>query len=530
MGETRVDLLHLLEDLRDAYTGSIEETILTEVVANALDSGATHIGLTAQPATQSFTVVDDGSGMTRRELARYHDLATSTKARGRGIGFAGVGIKLGLIVCHDVVTETRRGKSHVASAWRLSSRHRAPWKWTDPPGLVDARGTAVQLRVANALSPLLDAGFVESTLRSHFAPLFDPAFDEILAPFYKHGVRFTVNGERLGPVAPAVDRVPVAVRLARKRRPAAVGYLERSDSPLPPERQGIAISTFGKVIKRGWDWIGTLPATPDRIGGLIEAPPLAEALALNKADFIRVGPRGATFLAYRKAMQEAVARQLTEWGNDRLVESPRPAPVRVRELEHVLEQLASDFPLLGALVEHRRGGQKRLPWRTADGDGPLLADAILTGATDATPTDAATTEEVAPAEPSEGASLPPPAVDEPAPIGGPTREPPPADASIVDPQSGAGARRPSRYGLHVEFESNPNDEELARLVESTVRINDAHPAYRRAALTRSMAYHIGLSVALALAPLAADAATEHRFLTQFLARWGRAVDQPPRRR
>ena len=28
MGETRVDLLHLLEDLRDAYPGCTEETIL----------------------------------------------------------------------------------------------------------------------------------------------------------------------------------------------------------------------------------------------------------------------------------------------------------------------------------------------------------------------------------------------------------------------------------------------------------------------------------------------------------------------
>lgn len=36
MGETRVDLLHLLEDLRDAYPGSLEETILTEIVANSL--------------------------------------------------------------------------------------------------------------------------------------------------------------------------------------------------------------------------------------------------------------------------------------------------------------------------------------------------------------------------------------------------------------------------------------------------------------------------------------------------------------
>jgi hypothetical protein len=38
---SRVDLLHLLEDLRDAYPGAVEETILTEVVANSLDSAAT---------------------------------------------------------------------------------------------------------------------------------------------------------------------------------------------------------------------------------------------------------------------------------------------------------------------------------------------------------------------------------------------------------------------------------------------------------------------------------------------------------
>jgi hypothetical protein len=45
VGETRVDLQHLLEDLRDAYTGSLEETILTDVIANALDSGATRVWL-----------------------------------------------------------------------------------------------------------------------------------------------------------------------------------------------------------------------------------------------------------------------------------------------------------------------------------------------------------------------------------------------------------------------------------------------------------------------------------------------------
>jgi hypothetical protein len=71
VGETRVDRLHLLEDVRDAYPGALEETILVEIVAHALDSGAGRIELTADPAAATFTVVDDGRGMKRRELARY---------------------------------------------------------------------------------------------------------------------------------------------------------------------------------------------------------------------------------------------------------------------------------------------------------------------------------------------------------------------------------------------------------------------------------------------------------------------------
>ena len=128
MAETRVDLMHLLEDLRDAYPGALEETILTEVIANSLDSGATAIRISADSGRASFTIVDNGSGMPRRDLRRYHDLAASTKARGQGIGFAGVGIKLALLACKEVVTESRRGKSHVASSWHLASRHRAPWR------------------------------------------------------------------------------------------------------------------------------------------------------------------------------------------------------------------------------------------------------------------------------------------------------------------------------------------------------------------------------------------------------------------
>ena len=72
--------------------------------------------------------------------------------------------------------------------------------------------------------------------------------------------------------------------------------------------------------------------------------------------------------------------------------------------------------------------------------------------------------------------------------------------------------------------------QLGRLIESTVFINRAHPAYRRAAASRSEGYHIALSVALALAPLAVEPAREHAFITTFLARWGEAVSGAGARR
>ena len=232
----------------------------------------------------------------------------------------------------------------------------------------------MRLRLQNPLSPLLDPGYVEATLRRHFEPLLDPAFDAILAPQYPRGVGLALNGARLGPDARRImESAPIAVRLARKRKPSAAGYLVRDRVPLPEETHGLAISTFGKVIKRGWDWLGLTPVAPDRVGGLVEVPALAECLTLNKADFIRVGARGAVYLAYRKAIQEAVAAQLAAWGDlgdpgDRV--RRRVARPVERDLESVLGRLADDFPLLASLVERRAGGQRRLPMgRPGDGLG-----------------------------------------------------------------------------------------------------------------------------------------------------------------
>jgi hypothetical protein len=523
MGETRVDLLHLLEDLRDAYPGPAEETILTEIVANSLDSGSTTIAIATHPSSGCFTLIDDGTGMRRRELARYHDLAASTKVRGRGIGFAGVGIKMALLLCREVLTETRRRGTHVATTWAMASRHRAPWKWIPPPGLAPARGTAVRLTLDNVLSPLLDPGFIETALRRHFQPLLDPGFTTFLSAYYPAGIQFTLNGERLPPDSLRAPEVaPIGVRLARRRKPSASGYLIRDRAPLPEERRGLAISTLGKVIKRGWEWVGLTPADAERVGGLIEVPPLAECLTLNKSDFIRAGARGATYLAYRKAIQEAVSRQLAAWGDateKSLSEHRRAARPVERDLESVLLDLAESFPLLASLVEQRAGGQRRLPVAAPEklveehrAGGDWAPDGALRGE---------------PLPPSRVQGPPPAAGGPEAPPGeGEERQPPLAEVPApARPPAERGARRPGHYGLSIQFEARPDDPELGRLIESIVWVNEAHPAYRRAVVSRSEGYHIALAAALALASLAVEPAKEHAFVTAFLGSWGAAIER-----
>jgi hypothetical protein len=134
----------------------------------------------------------------------------------------------------------------------------------------------VRLVLTNQLSPLT-AGYVEEVVRRHFEPLLDPAFDEFVRRKYRAGVGFEVDRRRLlWTGARDVERAPVSLRMGRRRTPSAIGFLERQPF-LPADRQGNAVSTYGKIIKRGWDWLGIPPAGP-QVGGLIEVPDPAVTL------------------------------------------------------------------------------------------------------------------------------------------------------------------------------------------------------------------------------------------------------------
>jgi hypothetical protein len=171
-------------------------------------------------------------------------------------------------------------------------------------------------------------------------------------------------------------------------------------------------------------------------------------------------------------------------------------------------------------VERREGGQRKLPMGDHEAGRRLAAGAGL--ATVAPEPEAARAEAA-----SEGDGGTPPATP---------RESEEAPEEVAPPASPLslpvtkGPRRPARYGLTIQFESRSDSPDLARLVESTVWVNDAHPAHLRAVASRSEGYHVALSVAMALAPLAAEPEREREFLAAFLERWGRALPRRGRSR
>ncbi|MCH9019806.1 MAG: hypothetical protein IIA73_05535 [Proteobacteria bacterium] len=167
--------------------------------------------------------------------------------------------------------------------------------------------------------------------------------------------------------------------------------------------------------------------------------------------------------------------------------------------------------IIATLVERRPGGQRRLALGEPGSPGKGVSPALKADRGAATPS-------------AEGTSpTPDEALGHEA--GAPERGHETTEADRTGDASLPGSKtrkKPATYSLSLRFESRPDDPALGRLVESTVWVNEAHPAYERALASRSEGYHVALTVALTLAPLTVEPARVQEFVSTFLARWGEA--------
>ena len=370
---SKVNARHLLEDLASTYSYSVEEAVLVELIANSLDAKATEISIDLDSRKVTLTVRDNGIGMGADEFESYHDLAESRKVKGRGIGFAGLGAKLGHKVARKVVTETRSDGYRDASDWSLNGND-LEWKHIRSRSL-RGDGTRVTLFISPKRRRMMSPNFVRDTIATHYGALLDPFLSEVYiwASIYPEGVTLTVDGEPL-PKRPLVPPEAVEHRketdiLNRRKRRVGRAVFVMTSEPLPEDRQGIVISTYGKRIRL--DSLGVHPREPDLITGWVEAPDLVECLTLSKQDFIDSGRQGEKYRRIRREIQKAFGDWLDEIGEAREPAQRRRAP---RQLERETARIVRRIPQLHYLYGARQRDAANVPDESGDTDS-VLTDA-----------------------------------------------------------------------------------------------------------------------------------------------------------
>lgn len=502
--ETRVNLKHLLEDMRDSYNAPLEEVIITELIANALDSKATRLDFAVNADERYMRCVDNGGGMKRAQLKEYHNIASSDKVRGAGIGFAGVGAKLALLLAERVVTESKGGRgSRAATEWRLTNPYRAPWKFIPTTETVSSpRGTSITLYFTDNQPHLLRKEFVTDTVTKHFYPLLHEYLnEEILRYVYRKGMEITVNGELLS-LPEAEQRIDHGFRvfLGKGRRPVGAGFLTkkvleqgflaRLAGKAPSERHiasGLSVSTYGKVIKTGWEWVGLIPKSAEELVGIVEIPALSEVLTTNKSDFLTDAAHLRKFYRLRKAVQQAimpVLRALGEYASAERPSAEKNIKPLARQIETALDILAPEFPELDTLLGSRRGARAGIGKADREQKKNGMKEGGEWSVSDA------------------------------------------PDKSLADEKKkkkekgGEGAASRKKPGLTLALEDLTDaPHSLGRLLDDTVSVNTLHPAWKKALATKQEEYHILVVVGLVLAEFVAPEKNAVDFLAKFLSSW-----------
>ena len=276
----KIDALHALRDIVDAYDKT-SEMVVTEAIANAIDVGARTVRVSLDGAARSISFHNDGPAMSEPQFKDYHVIARSSKSKGSGIGFAGVGAKVYLAAWGKTVirTETTDGRAPLASEMYVDGGTLKA-KYVEPT--IKRRGTLYRV----TLRPD-DYNYLDKSAAHVIAEVFGPAIEG--------GLRVYVDGDRVERWRPdhaLRKRLDVSAKGAR----LSVALTVAKDD-IPPDRQGVQYHVSGKVIttKRP-EWFADIkPAHARRVHAYVDATGISDHLNLNKTAFKSTGAVAAAY-------------------------------------------------------------------------------------------------------------------------------------------------------------------------------------------------------------------------------------------
>ena len=448
----KVDILKVIENFMDMYPYPAPETLVVEAIANCLDAKATNIAISVvvdENGNKVFRVEDDGKGMTEKEFQdNYHALSITSKIKGQGIGFAGVGSKLYLAFLasgESIVTETRSESFRGASKITVIGNE-PRWVYVDKETL-EHTGTIYEVKLRSKDANFLTKERIAEIVQTHYNAILLGRYGEIT---------ISLDGEKVEPWKPELADETVEPHIFKIRRKQFKCYLWLTKEDLK-QRQGIEIVVFGKKIRSNqWfelDYI-VKPHFRDKITGQILADGLATLLTTNKCN-IRVQAGPALWTSFRKKAYDALSSWLSKVGA--VVERPLteldPGFKKLsKTLEKEINKLLKD-PIFSVYNPFLRKQSRSVLIKTETGGVP--AEEIEgVQKTKGTIGGKGIGHGVDVLGPDEGKSL---------------RE------TEKGEETGTTVRRRVRHGIAISLEDSPNNPKESWLTPQAIVINIGHP-------------------------------------------------------
>ena len=271
-----IDILQTLKNLLDMYEYEPWEVLVLEAVANGMDAGANRIDIRfGDQNTVMFH--NNGRPMGKRDFANYHKISSSTKRKGEGIGFAGVGAKIYLAAWPkaEMVTESGQGSDRMASRMFRKGRkvlYEYPIKAARPKAGDGRGGTSYAVR----LEPKQ-----YDTLQKNI--------HKVLQFWFSYAMTFKtlalyVDGESVKPYAPTGTIYRMAFKYKNTEFKMRITI---SDKAVDTQMRYLTYHVYGKRIKQ--ELVDYEPqiheSFRDRIMCMVDATPLAKHLVANKENF-----------------------------------------------------------------------------------------------------------------------------------------------------------------------------------------------------------------------------------------------------
>ncbi len=283
--QLKIKILETLNNLLDMYEYPKEEVLVLEAIANGIDAKAKKIkiNLVRNDSNCYIVFLNDGPPMKPVDFERYHTISSSTKTKGEGIGFAGVGAKIFLAAWDQAEIITITGKNSDILASRMfragddvqydsSLNGGSITQITGNRKLDHKYGTSYRVKV----SP---EGYI--WLQENISEKLRFWFNDALL---SKKLELSVDDRPIMPWQPSGESIHVKIKVANSYIPCHIWICK---DEIPEDRRHIVYSVFGKRIKNELvEWANLIKEdNSKKILCMADVSILAAHLVANKENF-----------------------------------------------------------------------------------------------------------------------------------------------------------------------------------------------------------------------------------------------------